>query len=121
MAKKALAVGSLAALALVDGTWALASGRASPLIAAVAFGVVAALVGIKNEFRAGLIVGIVGVAIHAFELIFHGLRGLSVLEEVLFAANVCLPIVVAVCSWSLLQGSAAVGAASKHGGSAQAT
>ena len=121
MAKKAAVVGSLAALALIDVMWALASGRVSPLIAAVSFAVVAALVGIRNEFRAGLIVGIVGVAIHAFELVFHGLRGLGVLEGVLFVANLCLSAVAAVCSWSLLQELAATEGAKKHGGRAQAT
>jgi hypothetical protein len=121
MAKKASAVGSLAALALVDVVWALASGRAGPLIAAVAFAVVAILVGVRNEFRAGLIVGVAGVAIHASELVFHGLRGLAVLEGVLFGANLCLPAVAAVCSWSLLRERAAAETARKREGHGHAT
>jgi len=121
MAKKATVVTSLAGLALVDVVWALDSGRAGPLIGGVAFAVVAALVGIRSEFRAGLVVGIAGVAIHLFELVFHGLRGLGVLEASLFAANLCLSVVVTVCSWGALRDLAARGSAKQRGGSAQAT
>jgi hypothetical protein len=120
MGRKAAVVIPLAALALVDVLWALGSGRASPLIGGIAFAVVALLVGIRSEFRAGLIAGIVGVAIHVFELVFHGLRGLGVLEASLFAANLCLSVVVAVCSWSALRNAAALGSTKERGGGAQA-
>jgi hypothetical protein len=116
MTTKTAVVGSLGALALLDVGWALTSGRASPLVAAVGFAVVALLVGIRNEFRAGFVVGIVGVAIHAFELVFHGLRGLGVVEGVLFAANLCFSAIVAVCSWFGIQKLRAVRAAGENGG-----
>jgi hypothetical protein len=121
MGRKAAVVISLAALALVDALWALDSGRASPLIGSVAFAVVAILVGIRSEFRAGLIVGIAGVAIHLLELVFHGLRGLGVLEASLFAANLCLSVVVAVYSWSALRSAAVFRSTKEPRSGAQAT
>ena len=77
MPKKHVVVGSLAALAVVDVAWALSSGRTGPLVAAVGFAIVAVLVGQRNEYRASLAVGIVGVGIHAFELVLQGVRGLA--------------------------------------------
>jgi hypothetical protein len=103
MRSKRIVVGSLAALALVDVAWALSSGRASPLIAAVGFAAVAALVGARDEYRASLIVGGAGVGIHAFELVFHGARGLSVFEGALFATNLVLSLAVALASRALIR------------------
>ena len=120
MSKKAVVVAALTGLALVDVLWAIESGRASPLVAAAAFAVVAGLVSTRNEFRAGFIVGIAAVAVHAFELIFHGRLGVAAIEAVLFISNLLFSLVVAVCSWSLMRRGVAVGAR-KHGGSAQAT
>jgi hypothetical protein len=103
MVRKRIVVGSLGALALVDVVWALSSGRASPLWAAVGFGAVAVLVGLRNEYRASLIVGIAGVGIHVFELVFHGVRGLGPLEGTLFAANLLLSLLVASYSAILMR------------------
>jgi hypothetical protein len=103
VAKKAVVVGSLAGLAVVDCAWALTSGRGSPLLGAVGFAVVAVLVALRNEFRAGLVIGIAGFAIHLFELVFHGLRGLGIVEGALFAVNLCLSAVIAAASWRLLR------------------
>ncbi len=103
MPKKHVVVGSLAALAVVDVAWALSSGRTGPLVAAVGFAIVAVLVGQRNEYRASLAVGIVGVGIHAFELVLQGVRGLDPLEGTLFAANTLLSLVVALYSWALVR------------------
>ena len=103
MSKKTVVVTALAGLALVDVVWAIGSGRVSPLVASAAFAVVAVLVGARNEFRAGFIVGVAGVVVHVFELIFHGLLGVAAVEAVLFSANLCLSLVAAVFSWLLLR------------------
>jgi hypothetical protein len=121
MTKKALVVTSLLGLTLVDVLWALVSGRFSPLAAAAAFGVVAGLVGMRDDFRAGLIVGVAGVAVHIFELIFHGRLGVSIQEASLFAANLCLSVIVVWCSWDLLRRRATPEATKRRGGRAQAT
>lgn len=120
MSKKTVVVTALCGLALVDVLWAVESGRVSPLVASAAFAIVAVLVGTRDEFRAGLIVGVAGVVVHTFELIFHGLLGVAAIEAVLFTANLCLSLVAAILSWILLRGRAA-GGAGEHGGSAQAT
>ena len=101
MSKKALLVSSLSGLALVDVVWAIESGRLSPLVASAAFAVVAVLVGTRNEFRAGFVVGGAGVLVHVFELIFHGLLGVAAVEAVLFTVNLCLSLVATVLSWTL--------------------
>jgi hypothetical protein len=113
-------VTALTGLAAVDVLWAIESGRVSPLFAAAAFAVVALLVGTRNEFRAGLIVGVAGVLVHTFELIFHGLLGVAAVEAVLFTVNLCLSLVAAVLSWTLMRGGGTRGGA-KHDGSAQVT
>jgi hypothetical protein len=120
MHKKTVVVTALTGLALVDVLWAIESGRVSPLVASAAFAVVAVLVGARNEFRAGFIVGIAGVVVHVFELIFHGLLGVAAVEAVLFIANLCLSLVAAACSWSIMRGGI-TGGGGEHGGSAQAT
>jgi hypothetical protein len=103
MSRKHATTGALMGAAVIDGLWALDSGKPSPLFAAAAFAVVALLVGLRQEYRAGLVVGIAGIAAHAFELVFHGVRGLHVVEGVLFAANLVLSLIVALCSWSLMR------------------
>jgi hypothetical protein len=104
MGTKPTIIGALAGLAVADCVWAITSGRPSPLIAAAGFSAVAVVVGLHNEYRAGVAVGIAGAAIHAFELFFHGVRGLGRAEGVLFGANLCLSVVVAALSWRLLRG-----------------
>jgi hypothetical protein len=103
MSKRVALISSLAGLALVDCLWAALSSRASPLVAAAAFLVVAALVLVREEYLASLVIGIAGVLVHAFELVFHGLRGLAPWEAMLFTANLALSIVVALLGAALLR------------------
>jgi len=117
MSKKTILLMSLIGLASIDVLWAIESGRASPLVASAAFAVVAVLVASRNEFRAGFIVGIAGVAVHVFELIFHGRHGMAAMEALLFTANLCLSFVVAASSWSLMR-RGMTGGSGEHRGSA---
>ena len=83
-------------LLLVGGNilWALLLGRATPLVGAAVYAVVAFQVLRRNEYRAAFFVGLAGGGLHLFEILRGGLRS-TALDALLALANVALPFVIA--------------------------
>ena len=107
MTYKRAAITILVILAVGNGVWALTSGRAAPWLAVVAYGVVAFLLGRRDDYRAGLIIGIVGFAVHIVELVFQGMAGLGAVERAWLVANIVLPLALVWLSWVLIRRSRA--------------
>ena len=103
MSLKGVLIAVLLMLSACNGVWLLTSGHAVPLIAVIAYAVVAFLVLRRNDFRAGFIIGIVGFAVHLLEVVIQGTVRLASLELVWLFANIALPLVIAGMSWILIQ------------------
>ena len=103
MSLKGVLIAVLLMLSACNGVWLLISGHAVPLIAVIAYAVVAFLVLRRNDFRAGFIIGIVGFAVHLLEVVIQGTVRLASLELVWLFANIALPLVIAGMSWILIQ------------------
>lgn len=82
----------LIALVIANATWVATSDHSGPLIALSFYAVVAFLCWRRSHFQAGIIAGIAGVSIHAYELISWGLAELRALEVALLFVNLILPI-----------------------------
>jgi hypothetical protein len=82
----------LIALVITNATWGATSGHSGPLIALSFYAVVAFLCWRWSHFQAGIIAGVAGVGIHAYELISWGLAELRALEVALLFVNLILPI-----------------------------
>ena len=93
----------LVILAVGNGVWWITSARNIILVAVAAYTVVAVAVLRGNDFRAGLMVGIAGFAIHAAELVVQGIAGLRPLERVWLAANIVLPLTLVWLNWVLIR------------------
>ena len=109
-------VAILVVLAAGNGAWSLISGRTAPLMAAVAYAVVALVILRSRDYRAGMIVGIAGFAIHVLEVAIHGTVSLGTLERVWLFANIVLPLVLVHMSWLLLRRSRSPGAKTREDG-----
>ena len=93
----------LVILASGNGVWWITSSRSIILIAAAAYAVVAFEVWRRNDYRAGLMIGIAGFAIHAAEAAVHGKDQLGSLESVWLYANIVLPAALVWLSWILIR------------------
>jgi len=82
----------LIALVIANATWVATSGHSGPVIALIFYALVAFLCWQRNHFQAGIIAGIVGLGIHAYELISWGLAELRALDSGLLFINLILPI-----------------------------
>ena len=69
----------------------------------VAYAVVALIVLRNNDYRAALIIGIVGFAIHAVELLIQGTANLGPLEIAWVVANTVLPLALVWLNWILIR------------------
>ena len=87
-----IVVGISLALTAVNALWVVFSPFSGPLLALIFYAVLTFLCWRKNDFRAGVIIGILGLAIHTFEWVFKGIEGLNVFETVFFFANLLLPV-----------------------------
>jgi hypothetical protein len=96
-------VAILVILAVGNGVWSLLSERTAPLVAAVAYAVVALVVLRSNDYRAGLITGIAGLAIHVVELAIQGTASLGRLERAWVFANVVFPVALVWLNWTLIR------------------
>jgi len=105
-----------AVLAVGNGAWSLMSGRTAPLMAMAAYAVVALVILRSRDYRAGVIVGIAGFAIHVLEAAIHGTASLGTLERVWLFANIVLPLVLVYLSWLLLRRSRSPGAKTREDG-----
>jgi hypothetical protein len=95
--------GLLLVLAATGAVWTLTAGRVGPLWAALAYGVVAFLVMRREEYRAGLIVGLAGLILHLVKLLGGAMSELGGSERLLFLTHLVLPIVVAGVSWRAIR------------------
>jgi uncharacterized membrane protein YjjP (DUF1212 family) len=79
------------------------SERTAPWIAVIAYGVAALAVLHSSDYRAALIVGIAGFAIHVVELLVQGTAHLGAPERAWLVANVVLPLALAWLTWILIR------------------
>jgi hypothetical protein len=100
--KRAL-VTILVLLTAGNAVWSIASGRTAPGLAAAAYAAVTVLVLRWNDYRAGLIVGIAGFAIHVAETAAGGMADLRPVELAWLVANIVLPVLLAWFSFVLLR------------------
>ena len=89
---KKVALSILIALVVANAAWVAASQHSAPLIALIFYAIVAFLCWQRNHFQAGIIAGIVGLGIHAYELIFLGVAELGAFDLLLFLMNLVFPI-----------------------------
>jgi hypothetical protein len=94
-----VSLGILIALVITNATWGATSGHSGPLIALSFYAVVAFLCWRWSHFQAGIIAGVAGVSIHAYELISWGLAELRALEVALLFVNLILPILLIYFSY----------------------
>lgn len=89
---KKTVVGISLVLAAVNALWLGSSVHRGPLVGLVCYSLCAFLCGRRDDFRAGLIIGIAGFTIHVVELVLEGVAGLRVSEVGFLFANLLLPI-----------------------------
>lgn len=103
---KKVALSILIALVVANAAWVAASQHSAPLIALIFYAIVAFLCWQRNHFQAGIIAGIVGLGIHAYELIFWGVAGLGAFDLLLFFINLVFPIPLIYFSYKAYRESA---------------
>jgi len=96
---KRVTLSILLALVITNAIWVVVSEHSGPVIALVVYVFVAFLCWRRNHFQSGIIAGIVGICIHAYEFISWGLEGLIALDLGLLLANLILPIPLIYFSW----------------------
>jgi hypothetical protein len=93
-----IAIALLLVLAGINAAWMIMSSRGGTLIALAFYLIVAFLCLAMRHFRAGVIAGIFGFGIHAYEWFAWDTAALTGMEQVLFYANLVLPIPLAITS-----------------------
>ena len=99
-----MAVLVLLALVATNALWALCARYSGPLIALVFYSVITYLCWQKRHLRAGVIAGVVGFGIHAYELVSRGMGELLGIESVLFFINLVAPLALLYFSVRVYQG-----------------
>lgn len=89
---KKVTLSILIALVIANAIWVATSGHSGPVIALIFYALVAFLCWRRGHFQAGIIAGVVGLGIHAYELISWGLAGLRTLDVGLLFINLILPV-----------------------------
>ena len=89
---KKIVIGILLVLALTNALWLITSAYPGPFIALIFYTLTLYLCWRKNDFRAGCIIGIIGLAIHLFELIVQGVKEFGGVDLVFFSINLIFPI-----------------------------
>jgi len=91
---RVIIVVGLLLLVVANVAWAATLGRATPVVGAFAYGVVAYHVVRRGEDRAAFLVGLAGGILHLLEFLRSG-STLPELDRALALANVAVPFVVA--------------------------
>ena len=91
-------------LVVTNAVWVFFARYSGPLIALVFYSVITYLCWQKRHFRAGIIAGVVGFGIHAYELMSRGVGELQGIEFALFSINLVLPIALLYFSVRACQG-----------------
>jgi hypothetical protein len=79
-------------LVIINAVWVTMCKSLGPAIALILYAFITFLFLRKNDFIAGIIIGIVGFIIHLQELIFQGIKELRGFEIAFFFINLVLPI-----------------------------
>jgi hypothetical protein len=87
-----IAVGILLVLAGINAAWAVTRGHSGPLLASAGYALVAVLCRRWGHFRAGIVAGVLGLGIHACDLVFQGTVQPAGVDLGLLWANTALPI-----------------------------
>jgi hypothetical protein len=93
-----IAIALLLALAGINTAWMIMSSHGGTLIALAFYLIVAFLCLVRRHFRAGVIAGIFGFGVHAYEWFAWDTAALTGLEQAFFYANLLLPIPLAITS-----------------------
>jgi len=94
-----ITIAFLLSLVGVNAIWLIIRGHGGALIALVFYSVVSLLCLRSRHFRAGVIAGVFGFVIHIYELFVQGTTELMGIDQVLFYANLVLPIPLTFTSY----------------------
>jgi len=94
-----LTIALLLSLAGSNAIWLLVRWRGGVFIAFVFYAVVSFLCLKRHHFDAGVIAGILGFGIHAYEFFMPGTTEFVGMDRFLFYANLILPVPLAVISY----------------------
>jgi len=94
-----ITIAFLLSLVGVNAVWLIIRGHGGALIALVFYSVVSFLCLRRRHFGAGVIAGIFGFGIHLYELFVKGTTELIGIYQVLFYANLILPIPLTFTSY----------------------
>lgn len=94
-----ITIAFLLSLVGVNAVWLIKRGHGGGLIALVFYSVVSFRCLRTRHFRAGVIAGIFGFGIHVYELFVKGTTELIGIDQVLFYANLILPIPLTFTSY----------------------
>jgi len=94
-----ITIAILLSLAGANAVWLIIRGHGGALIALVFYSVVSFLCLRRRHFGAGVIAGIFGFGIHLYELFAKGTTELIGIDQVLFYANLILPIPLTFTSY----------------------
>ncbi len=84
---------------IINATWVTICKSLGPVIALIAYIFITFLFLQKNDFIAGIIIGIIGFIIHFYELIFQGIKELRGFEIAFFLINLVFPILLIYFSY----------------------
>jgi len=87
-----IVIGNLLALTTANAIWAATSAYHGPYIGLIMYALVTYLCWQKEDFRAGVISGTVGLGVHLYELIFMGVGAFTGVEPGYLCINLALPI-----------------------------
>ncbi len=93
--------GILTILVVTNAAWVIIFKSSAPVIALIFYLFVIFLFWWQNDIFSGIIVGSIGSAIHLYELIFHGIAGLIVLESIFFFINLILPLPLVILCFNI--------------------
>jgi len=96
-----IVIGILTILVVTNAAWVIICKSYAPLIALIFYLFVIFLLWRKNDIFSGIIVGSIGFAIHLYELIFHGITDLRVLESIFFFINLILPLPLVILCFNI--------------------
>jgi len=99
--KYKIVFGILTALVFTNAAWVIIFKSYAPLIAIIFYLVVIFLLWRKNDIFSGIIIGSSAFLIHLYELIFHGIADLRVLELVFFFINFILPFPIVILCYNI--------------------
>ena len=87
-----ITIGILIVLVGINAKWAVRGEYSGPLFALFFYAVITFLCWWRDHFQAGIIGGVFGLGIHAYELIFQDMGRLDGIALAFFYANIVLPI-----------------------------